>query len=155
MPYAYHVSDEHREVIISLCSLLGIPLSDRNPQDGNSWDGTSIAVNNWDDLTTSNIIHEVAHWLVATKKERSLVDFGLGIGPDSGLFCDCTVEDPEGKECLASCLGILYEKALGFDWKDTFHYHQWGDDPKAFLSCYKDLREMGLVKWGGIPTVMP
>lgn len=48
------VPAEHREMIVSLCSKLGIPVSMRDPRGGNSWDGISLAVNNWKVLTTTN-----------------------------------------------------------------------------------------------------
>jgi hypothetical protein len=85
-------------------------------------------------------------------------DFGLGTGPDSGMSADEVVADPDSEEEFASVLGILYEKALGLDWKDTFRWHGWDQSRLSnnrFLRISHQLREMELVKWGGIPTVMP
>jgi hypothetical protein len=116
-----------------------------------------MAVDDWF-LSTSNTIHEVAHWIVSDPERRNLPDFGLGIGPESKLFSKEIAEDPQTEEERASVLGILYERALGLDWKRTFQWHCWNeswDNHKSFIRIYQWLRDQGLVKWGGTPIVMP
>ena len=152
-----YVPMEHREVIISLCSKLGIPISLRGTFEPRShmWDGHTMAVNNWQ-FETYDIIHEIAHWLIAEDR-RHLPDFGLGTGPDSYLHAECVVDEPDIEEEKASVLGILYERALGLEWKVTFACHGWDEmgSYKLFLRRYKDLVNMGPVRCGGRPTVMP
>src|SRR4029079_19487297 len=65
------------------------------------------------------ILHEVAHFLLASPERRRLPDFGLGPGPDTteraAAERAAIVSPPEREmdEAAASLLGILWEAALG------------------------------------------
>lgn len=142
----------YKKEILSLANKLGIPVSTRNPQDSYSWDGKTMAVNDWK-IPISNVLHDIAHWLVSTPERRLIPDFGLGTGPDSGLFIKEFVSDPTIEEMQASCLGILYEKVLGLGWEYTFKWHSWDNDGE-FEKQISLLEERGLV-CNGMPTTLP
>ncbi len=65
------------------------------------------------------ILHEVAHFALASPERRRLIDFGLGPGPDT-LDRDAaesaavlSLPAREGDEAAASLLGIVWEAQLG------------------------------------------
>ncbi len=80
----------------------------------------------------SNVVHEIAHWLICPMEYRNLPDFGLGFGPDSTDFSALEIKMRPGtldtfreEERKASALGILIEKALGLSYLATLEYHDW------------------------------
>lgn len=114
-----------------LAKYFSIPINEENVSDHN-WDGKAIYLENLYDY--SHLIHEIAHWLVASKKRRKLPEFGLGDPNGFGITGDnlliLTFKKAQAEEERASAIGILAEKFLGFDWKRTYVYHNWNDDPK-------------------------
>jgi len=79
---------------------------------------------NWDGAALNGateayvILHEIAHFVLAPPERRSLVDFGLGPGPDT-IDRDraerAAVLSPsarEQEEAMASLLGIAWEARL-------------------------------------------
>lgn len=105
----------HRAAAVDLARAFGIGVIDEAPQDAFSYDGHSIRTRS----EAYVLIHEVAHWLVAPPERRSLIDFGLGAGPESGRVEEANHAIAVGKEeqireeALASLLGILWEVELG------------------------------------------
>ena len=87
-------------------------------------DGTVCAYN-WDGAALDGgteayvILHEVAHYRLATPERRALPDFGLGPGPDTRdragaeQVAALPVLEREADEAMASLLGILWEAELG------------------------------------------
>ena len=80
-----------------------------------NWDGAAL-----DGAVEAYVIlHEVAHFLLASPERRSLPDFGLGPGPDTRdrdgaeRAAIVTLLDREEDEAAASLLGILWEAKLG------------------------------------------
>ena len=67
------------------------------------------------------ILHEVAHFALASPARRALPDFGLGPGPDiarprrrrAGAAALLPLLEREADEAAASLLGILWEAQLG------------------------------------------
>lgn len=80
-----------------------------------NWDG--VALNGATEAYV--ILHEIAHFVLAPAERRSLVDFGLGPGPDTinrGQAELAAVLSPlarEEDEAAASLLGILWEAEAG------------------------------------------
>lgn len=105
----------HRQAGIELARRFGIGTIDEAPQDAWSYDGHSIRTRS----EAYVLIHEVGHWLVAPPERRTLLDFGLGAGPESGRIAEadaqlCVDKDTQiEEEALASLIGILWEVELG------------------------------------------
>lgn len=105
----------HRAAAVDLARAFGIGVIDEAPQEAFSYDGAAIRTRS----EAYVLIHEVAHWLVAPPARRSLIDFGLGAGPESGRVDEANSAIAVGKEeqireeALASLLGILWEVELG------------------------------------------
>lgn len=78
------------------------------------WDGFSFNGN----LSDRHLIHDLAHWILASEDRRSLPEFGLGAGPESdakaaeehAVISTHAARDEESKAAL---LGILIQHALG------------------------------------------
>ena len=118
------------------------------------WEADGIVRSN----TSSNTLHEIAHYQLASSERRNLVNFGLGNCPDekgvSHPSMDMTYDKTYEEEKLASVLGIMMEKHLGLDWMNTYLQHAWGDIVEAgdiFSDYVKKLQDMGFLS-GEIPT---
>lgn len=109
---------------------LNLKFKYRDPLSTWGWDGENIATNN----KASNIVHDVAHWLVCSKNRRRLPDFGLSQGPDSGISISriVTYKKERKEEARASLLGILIERKLGMRWKETLIEHTWQKSDGSF-----------------------
>ncbi|MHA2069792.1 MAG: hypothetical protein ACXABY_35965 [Candidatus Thorarchaeota archaeon] len=142
----------HREQIERLAEKLGVYLSDRDSSLDWSWNGKNIATNGWKE--ESFIVHDIAHWVVCPEPRRDAPDFGLGIGPRSGLVAPALLSSQEElhEELRASVLGILIERAFGMNWKKTFHWHNWTEEGRDFLQWMRELKELNLVGHGGLPV---
>lgn len=79
----------------------------------------------------SNLVHDIAHYLVASDERRRMPEFGLGESPDTMsyryLSSYIDLEKANLEEEMASMLGILIEKEIGSDWKETWHFHNWSE----------------------------
>ncbi|HLN22429.1 MAG TPA: hypothetical protein VK558_00420 [Patescibacteria group bacterium] len=88
---------------------------DEPPTAGFTWDGYSVRVR----MEPSVIIHEVAHLQLCARERRTVWDFGLGAGPETGRREDADRVmsvfglEREMEESLTSLLGILWEAELG------------------------------------------
>ena len=108
-----------------LATHVGMPWSSEPPQDL-TWDGS---VGRFGGLSSSNVVHEIAHWVVCPRKYRHLREFGLGnflgSSPQAmedfttrwGVSKDSSRADKEEEQ--VSMLGIQIEFRLGWDWRDT------------------------------------
>ena len=130
MRRGFKVTPTLRKKINRLAKKVGCPLN-WNRAPGVQWDTKDVACKFQD---ASNIIHDIAHYAVASRKDRNTIDFGLGAGPDSDVINsdeDIFIKFPENyrdtsiKEVEASALGIYWEKQLGLPWKRTADYHSW------------------------------
>jgi hypothetical protein len=132
----------HRQQAIRLAHACGIATLDEEPQAAFSYDGCCIRSR----CEASVLIHEVAHWLLAPKERRSVADFGLGAGPETGRREEAEaarVVDQAGQieeEALASLLGILWEEALGQPAILAFLEQNWLDDWHRPEACAANLR---------------
>jgi len=137
----FKVTPELKRKINRLAKIVGVKLNWYRGC-GIQWNGTTIACKGQD---ASNIIHDIAHFAVATKKERVALDFGLGPGPDIYTEIKSLYGLPK---CLkvehkASALGIYWEKQLGFNWQSTAMYHAWEglDLEKAWVKYNKTINK--------------
>jgi hypothetical protein len=107
-------AEEHRCAALALARVCGMQIHPPELACPFNWDGT--ALNGASEAYV--ILHEIAHFLLAPPERRSLVEFGLGSGPD-------TVDRPAAEraailspltrdedEAAASLLGILWEARL-------------------------------------------
>lgn len=131
------LSPEHRTVI-RICRRLGIPLG-LGPSDGTyrwSWDGKKLDIHSrfsgfMGTRPASDSLHDIAHWLLCSAHRRRLPEFGLGGGVDGRSRPADRVVSAElavREEGLASLLGMLMERRLGWDWRETFEEHNWQDE---------------------------
>ena len=151
----------HRDAL-ALVHYAGLPSIDEAPSSAFSWDGTAVRT----DSEASVLIHEVAHWLIASPARRTLPDFGLGPGPETGSTdlaeaarCVGNVKKEE-EELLASLLGILFEAVLGQPAINAFIEQNWleaWDRPEAanqFRITVERLLARGLIDDLGIPALL-
>lgn len=93
----------------------GIGLKSGAPQLDVSWDGATLRC----ETEAYVLLHEVAHFQLATPARRTQVDFGLGPGPETGDRARAAHAQTlfglprEREEAMASLLGILWEAELG------------------------------------------
>lgn len=136
--------------ILSLFSRYGMPVSERSVIDDFLWNGENLGLRrgaNYSDekdmyLSTRyidgwQIVHELAHWLIAEEWQRSLPEFGMDIVPlvSNGVpryihrwllrqpweerekFFDGLLpkEEQETQERLADLLSCQFELEVGFE----------------------------------------
>lgn len=132
--------------INKLCSANGFPIN-RSLEVLNikhaSWNGVVLRAKG---MPNTNIIHDLAHFIVASEERKFLPDYGLGLGPDSYAISERVVADKESEdeESLASVLGILIEYQFGANTYGTLYEHSWTDHGvSAFRHVVKKLNRMG------------
>ena len=145
---------------IYLANKLGIRTSMVDPAYYFSWDGQAMAI----DTDTSVIFHEIAHWQLASEPRRTIPDFGLGAGPETGNFLianrvKCLESNSiENEECLASLLGILWEVYFGLNAIDSLIEQSWLElserdfTSQLFIKTYESLKARFLIDSYGDPT---
>jgi hypothetical protein len=118
---------------------------------------------NWDSAALNPsteayvILHEIAHFVLAPPERRTLVEFGLGPGPDTidrAAAERAAVLAPvarEADEARASLLGILWEAELGQPALASFLDQNWleGLDRSAaahFTAVLAELRARRLLR---------
>jgi len=150
----------HHADAVELCRQFGFGILDVDPKTYFTWDGANVAIR----MEPSVLIHEVAHYQLAAPARRTVLDFGLGCGPESGkreeadavqtLFCP----ERDVEEALCSLLGILWEAELGQPAILAFLEQNWmegGAKPQNvahFRKIVRWLREMELIDDDGHPT---
>jgi len=149
-------AERHRQEAIALAHGCGIPVHAGGTHYRFNWDGVAL-----DPHTEAYVIlHEIAHYLLAPPARRSLVDFGLGPGPDTRdraaaeQAAIVPLLEREADETAASLLGILWEAALGQPALASFLDQNWleGLERSAaahFTAAFRRVRETGLI---GLPA---
>ncbi len=149
----------HRQALEVLASL-GMGILPGSPQEGFSWDGSAVRSS----TEAYVLLHEAAHFQLASPERRCRIDFGLGPGPETGdrggaerdallfgLAC-------EKEEAMASLLGVLWEVELGQPAFASFLDQNWlegAGKPGAaahFRSVLSKLYGGGFITAQGRPT---
>lgn len=151
----------HHAQAVELCRRFGFGIIDAAPQDYFTWDGSSVAIR----LEPSVLIHEVAHYQLASPERRTVIDFGLGAGPESGRKAEgdavqsLFLPERDVEEGLCSLLGILWEAELGQPAVLAFLEQNWLEGGTSlhniahFRKIVRWLREMELIDDSGAPTM--
>ncbi len=159
MPFASGTHVAFRKKALALLGVVGISISRRRI--GPTWDGSTLAISG---LEPADIIHELAHWLVATPRERKMPEYGCGMSLFTSFESAKILNDRTDsfREENASVLGIAYGAAIGFppdeieflleehNWSDSFPRHFWLDE--YFWRVVVRLNRTGLMR-GHLPTV--
>ncbi|MEI9986973.1 MAG: hypothetical protein WDN69_29715 [Aliidongia sp.] len=148
----------HREAV-ALTEAFGMRPIPEAPQVAFSWDGLAVRT----ESEAAVLVHEVAHYQLASPARRALPDFGLGAGPETGRIeiaeAARRVEwlARETEEQMASLLGILWEIELGQPGILAFQEQNWlegaGRPGTAgfFCATLQRLQDHGLVDEDGRP----
>lgn len=148
-----------RNKAVGLAQDMGIPVCDEDPASAYSWDGHVIRTRS----ETSVVFHEIAHWQIAPAERRSLPDFGLGAGPETGCVDEANraicvdFATKEREENLASLLGILWETEYGEPAILAFAEQNWLELPERpntqahFAEHLDTLKVLGLIDAEGRP----
>jgi len=147
----------HHRQAVSLAEQVGMGLCPGPPQGGFGWDGRALRR-----ATEAYVLlHEVAHFQLASPARRRLPDFGLGPGPETGqrgLAERCARLHGvarEREEAKASLLGILWESELGQPALASFLDQNWlegGGAARHFYVVLEQLRTRGFITASGRPT---
>jgi hypothetical protein len=146
-------AEQHRLTALSFARGFGMAIHSEGTRCRFNWDGAAL-----NGATEAYVIlHEVAHFAFAPLERRSLIEFGLGPGPDT-LDHDAaeraavlTPLEREADEAAASLLGIVWEAALGQPALASFLDQNWleGLDRSAtdhFTAVVERLRQRELLK---------
>ncbi|MAI05964.1 MAG: hypothetical protein CBC47_02355 [Alphaproteobacteria bacterium TMED87] len=151
------------EAAISLANKLGIKTIMIPPSSYFSWDGAVMAV----DTDTSVVLHDIAHWQLASPPRRTVPDFGLGASPETGYSLVANnkkcIDNSliEIEECCASLLGIAWEVYLGLNAKMSLIEQNWLElaerkfTSDLFISTFLKLKDRGLIDSFGNPLIRP
>jgi hypothetical protein len=108
-------AEAHRQQALAVARACGMAVHPLGTYCRFNWDGDALD----GDTEGYVLLHEAAHFMLASPERRRLVDFGLGPGPDTRDRAAAEeaavlpLEQREADEAAASLLGILWEAALG------------------------------------------
>ena len=146
---------------VDLCAVFGMNPIARSPEDSLSWDGHSVATR----TEASVLIHEVAHFQLASPARRFMPDFCLGAGPETGKidyangFLGLDTDRREIEEQRTSLLGVIWEAELGQPAILAFQEQNWlegagrASTAAFFVDVLTTVIEMGLVDAEGRPLL--
>jgi hypothetical protein len=146
------VAEQHRLAALSLARSVGMAVHPEGISCRFNWDG--IALNGATEAYV--ILHEVAHFALASPARRELIEFGLGPGPDTldreaaERAAVLPLLAREADEAAASLLGIVWEAALGQPALASFLDQNWleGLDRSAaahFTAVVGRVQQQGLL----------
>jgi hypothetical protein len=152
------VAEAHRQQALAAARGHGMAIHPAGTRPGFNWDGAALD----GDTEAYVILHEAAHFLLAPRERRRLVDFGLGPGPDTRdreaaeRAAVLPLIERDADEAAASLLGILWEAALGQPALASFLDQNWleGLDRSAarhFTAVLRGLVKLGFSPLGVIP----
>jgi hypothetical protein len=149
----------HHAQACDLARSFGMELLPGSPRLDFCWDGRALRT----DTEAYVLLHEIAHFQLAPAERRTMIDFGLGAGPETGApeaaERAATVFGParETEEAMSSLLGVLWEVELGQPGFASFLDQNWlegAERPSAathFATILRALRERQLVDAQGRP----
>lgn len=152
--------EAHRQQALALAQTFGMGAIPGEPADGFHWDGAALRA----ESEPYVVLHEIAHFQIATPARRRVVEFGLGPGPDTGRRGEAKAAQTvdglalEAEEAAASLLGILWEAALGHPALASFLDQNWlegwkrGAAAAHFDAVFDRLLAGGLVTADARPT---
>jgi hypothetical protein len=120
-------AEPHRQEALALARRCGMKVHPAGTNSAFNWDGAAL----YGDTEAYVILHEIAHFVLASPERRRLVDFGLGPGPDTvdraaaERAAALPILEREADEAAASLLGILWEAALGHPALASFLDQNW------------------------------
>jgi hypothetical protein len=149
-------AETHRREALALARSCGMRVHPPGAHAAFNWDGAALEC----DTEAYVILHEAAHFVLASPERRILADFGLGPGPDTSdraaaeRAANVPILEREADEAAASLLGILWEAALGHPALASFLDQNWleGLERSAashFTAVFRRLRVLGLVDPAG------
>ena len=150
----------HHRQAVALCRRFAMGTIDESPKCAFTWDGQAVRIR----CEPSVVIHEVAHLQCAAPNRRTVYDFGLGAGPETGRRAEADAVasvfgvERDQEEALASLLGILWEVELDQPAILAFLEQNWlegGDRPENrahFLKNLRILRHHRLIDEDGRPS---
>jgi hypothetical protein len=153
-------AEAHRRAALRLADGFGMGVLPGSPQLDFGWNGEALR----SDTEAYVLLHEVAHFQLATPERRKRIDFGLGAGPESGDRAAADAAacvfglDREREESRASLLGILWEVELGQPALASFLDQNWLEGvgrrstTAHFETVLATLREEGFIGAEGRPT---
>ncbi|MGD9616361.1 MAG: hypothetical protein AB7H90_13780 [Alphaproteobacteria bacterium] len=152
-------AERHRSEALALARVCGMTVHPPETRPGFNWDGRALD----GDTEAYVILHEIAHFLLASPERRRLPDFGLGPGPDTTRreaaerASIVKLLEREEDEAAASLLGILWEAALGQPALASFLDQNWleGLDRSAaahFTTVLRRVIRLGLVELPPAPA---
>lgn len=107
-------AEQHRLTTLAFARDCGLAVHMPGARCRFNWDGAALN----GETEAYVILHEVAHFALASPERRGMIDFGLGPGPDTldrAAAERAAVLPPlarEEEEAAASLLGIVWEAAL-------------------------------------------
>ena len=154
------LAELHRREALALAEEFGIETVEGSPAEAFSWDGRRLRA----DTEAYVLLHEIAHYQLASPERRSAIDFGLGPGPDTGdraaaeRAAVLPLLEGDREEAAVSLRGILWEVERGHPALASFLDQNWlagegsAADARHFTSVLNRLRAGGFVDAGGCPT---
>jgi hypothetical protein len=145
------VAAAHHREALALAAEFGMGTLPGAPRDGFSWDGRRLRI-----ATEAYVlVHEVAHFQLASPSRRGMIDFGLGAGPETGeraaadrVAC-LSGSARETEEAMASLLGILWESEFGQPALASFLDQNWLEGAgRRGAGCYFETM-LGRLRAGG------
>ena len=154
------LAETHQAAALRLAAEFGMDILPGSPRLDYGWNGAALRR----ETEAYVLLHEIAHFQLASPERRSCIDFGLGAGPESGASAAADAAaslfglEREREEARASLLGILWEAEFGQPALASFLDQNWlegvGRPGTAahFEKVLATLRDGGFVTSDGRPT---
>ena len=151
----------HHQQALALARRFGMGVTKGSPGSALSWDGQHLRA----DTEAFVLVHEVAHFQLASPARRRMIDFGLGAGPDTidraaaERVAVLTEIAGDREEAMVSLLGILWEVTLGHPALASFLDQNWLEGAGAvraaahLTSVLRRLRVGGFIDHASEPTL--
>lgn len=154
------VAEAHRRQALALAREFGMQVASGPRSSRFSWDGERLNP----ETEAFVLLHEIAHFQLASPARRWAIDFGLGAGPDTVDCADAeraavlTQLAGDCEEAKVSLLGILWEASLGHPALASFLDQNWLEGAGSaraaahFSAVLRRLRADGFIDRAGRPT---